>query len=71
MSVSEIKTKITNMNLPGGRHCLFLFIDSILLENIPRLLGESLLEERVSGNDRSVALILWNDAVLALHRFEL
>ena len=51
----------------GGRHLVISVVKSLLLEDISRLLGESLLEERVGGDLGSVALITGEHVILALN----
>ena len=55
----------------SGRHGLGGVVKLGLLENIARLLGESLLKKRVGSNHRSIALIAGNHAVLAFNGLKL
>ena len=50
----------------GGGHLVLNVIESLLLEDVSRLLRESLLQERVGRNLGSVALITGQHMILAL-----
>lgn len=47
-----------------------LIINLGLGEDISGLLRESLLKQAIGGDNRSVTLILWNNAIFPLNRFE-
>lgn len=51
----------------GGGHRVRRIVEPLLLEHISRLLRESLLEERVGSDLRSVALIAGQNMILALN----
>ena len=53
----------------GGGHGGLWVVQSLLLENVSALLGESLLQMRISCNLGSVSRVAWEDMVLALNGF--
>lgn len=55
----------------GGGHGSLRVIQSLLLENVSTLLGESLLQMRVSSNLRSITSVAREDVVLSLNGFVL